>query len=161
MWQIILVILALSQKYLCTMRPKYWGAASIELDCLSWPLSTLNTRFYLGNTEPREDLLNGNRDNSEGLKYPRVASIESECLSWLPIMAVLDPEHTLDLGNTESSTICYHASYNLLSCNHLLSCKIQFAIMQNIICYHAEYHLLLCRLPYAIMQVTICYHAEY
>ena len=25
---IILVILGLSQKYLCTMRPKYWGAAS-------------------------------------------------------------------------------------------------------------------------------------
>ena len=146
------------------MRPKYWGAASIELDCLSWPLSTLNTRFYLGNTEPREDLLNGNRDNSEGLKYPRVASIESECLSWLPIMAVLDPEHTLDLGNTESSTICYHASYNMLSCISPVAIMQPSAIMQIKTCYHAGhnllscksiyYNLLSCRIPYAIMRST-------
>ena len=66
---------------------KYPRVASIESNayhgCLSWPFSTtLNTRFFLGNTGPREDLLNGNSDNSEGLKYPRVASIESECLSW-------------------------------------------------------------------------------
>ena len=100
---------------------------------------------FPGNTEPREDLLNGNRDNSEGLKYPRVASIESECLSWLPIMAVLDPEHTLDLGNTESSTICYHASYNMLSCILPVAITQQFAIMQ----------------PFAIMQNNICYHAKY
>ena len=144
------------------MRPKYWHVASIESDCLSWPLSTLNTRFYLGNTEPREDLLNGNRDNSEGLKYLRVASIESECLLWLPIMAVLDPEHTLDLGNTESSTICYHASYNMLSCILPVAITQQFAIMQpfaimqNTICYHAKY-----RLQFRIMQGTVCYHAEY
>ena len=70
-------------------------------------------------------------------------------------MAVLDPEHTLDLGNTESSTICYHASY------HMLLCIVPFAIMQNTICYYAKYHLLSCRISFAIMQITICYHAEY
>ena len=65
-------------------------------------------------------------------------------------MAVLDPEHTLDLGNTESSTICYHASYNMLSCilpvaiMQLVAIMQPFAIMQIILCYHAGYHMLLC-----------------
>ena len=65
-------------------------------------------------------------------------------------MTVLDPEHTLDLGNTESSTICYHASYNMLSCilpvaiMQLVAIMQPFAIMQIIRCYHAGYHMLLC-----------------
>ena len=68
----------------------------------------------------------------------------------MPIMAVLDPEHTLDLGNTESSTICYHASYNMLSCilpvaiMQLVAIMQPFSIMQIILCYHAGYHMLLC-----------------
>jgi hypothetical protein len=85
-------------------------------------------------------------------------------------MAVLDPEHTLDLGNTESGTICYHASYNMLSCilpvaimqlscyyaticyhadYNMLSCRLQFAFMQS-----ADYNLLSCRVPYAIIRST-------
>ena len=59
------------------MWPKYWGVASfMSLMPIMAILDPEHT--FPGNTELREDLLNGNRDNSEGLKYPRVASIESD-----------------------------------------------------------------------------------
>jgi hypothetical protein len=95
----------------------------------------------------------------------------------MPIMAVLDPEHTLDLGNTESSTICYHASYNMLSCILPVAITQQFAIMQpfaimqNTICYHAKscnISFASCNISFAswdisfaIMQIILCYHAGY
>ena len=78
----------------------------------------------------------------------------------MPIMAVLDPEHTLDLGNTASSTICYHASYNMLSC--ILPVAImQLSCYYATICYHADYNMLSCDIPFAIMQIILCYHAGY
>jgi len=95
---------------------------------------------------------------------------QSKCdrLSWLPN----DPEHTLDLRNTESST-CYHASYNMLSCilpfaitqqyaiMHLTSCYHATSCYYTTICYHADYNMLSCDIPFAIMQIILCYHAGY